>query len=141
MPAEFSPSPIYDAVAKALSPLSSDGVIPLNVAVKAAAQAIEAEVVTILDVLNIEMAKVTSLSDTIVSERAEHERAIAAYEAQFASARTEAANAVAAAQGALARQAERIEALEKVYVMAAARWNFEGGPALIREALEACDVR
>lgn len=141
MIAEFSPSPVYDAMAAALAPLSRDGSLPLNVAVKAAAQAVEAEAERTSAVLDSERAKVASLSAAIVSERAEHERSVSAHEAALAAEKAAHANTRTSVETALALAARRIAALENVYVMAAARWNYEGGPAVLREALEACDVR
>lgn len=135
------PTPLYDALAAALTPLSTGGQVPLNDAVWAATQVVakeqEADTARILRLREL----VASLTAQIAHQKSTAESLLTSVNIQLDLAKQAAADARAAQAQVAEGQADRLAALEKVYVMASARWGFEGGPACIGAALEAVDVR
>lgn len=70
-------------------------------------------------------------------------RAAAAQRVRDAAASEQRADALAAdlaiAQAAAGRHSQRLALLEALYVQAKARWDHEGGPDALRDAIHACE--
>lgn len=127
-------------MAAALSPLSSGGQVPLNKAVWAAAQVAEASAEADSETIEALEDEVSRITAQLADEQAVYQIDARRLHSLLRNAEATAAAHSAAVTDAAGRMSRRLAALEKVYVMAAARWNHEGGPPCIREALEACDV-
>lgn len=138
---EVTPSYTYDTIARALAPHATGGTLPLNAAVRYATDAVLARFVSETAAADDRDREIEALRNEVGRLGTAYAAEIAALAAEAAQERLRAANAVLAAQDALRASAARTEALERVYVMAAARWDHEGGPELLRIALAECNVR
>ncbi|MFP5368362.1 MAG: hypothetical protein ACLGIS_16285 [Actinomycetes bacterium] len=139
-----TPTPTYDTIARALAPHTghgpAEGLISLNVAVRVAAEAVERRFATSVQVADDQDRRLEALRNEVGRLQVEGAAEVAALAAERDEERRRAAQAVREAQDALRASTARLEALERVYVMAAARWDYEGGPEPLRAALEACRV-
>lgn len=139
----IDPSPLYDSVAAALRPLAGpDGTLaaPLTAAINAVVAAAEQRLIELTgDWAELQAANArlnAELLDVRASAAAEASRHETALRAASAAAR----HAVAAHADTTMRAQQRVSALEAVFVQAKARWDHEGGPELLREAIRAAET-
>lgn len=134
---DVQPTPLYDALAAALRPLSTSGQMtgPLTGAINAAVAAVEAHLGREADEAAPADATVKRLRAEVLALRAqmlvEQER----HQADVTAVRSELTPVAPAAQ-----QGDLVEALEAVYVQAKARWDHEGGPVGLRDAIAAVEA-
>lgn len=135
---ESTPSATYDRIAQALSPLATGGVIALNVAVAQAAQAVEEGGRLAANRIADLRSKNALLLAELNRDREAHAAEVAALAAQRDQERRVASEYVEAAREALKAMEARLAPLERLCVLAAARWEHEGGPEPLRAALAEC---
>jgi len=135
-----TPTPLYDAVAAALRPYVDETEHVALTFPKVVALAAEAAQ-TVLDANHAEVAALVTerrraVADALDSgERARAEGLTAVTEAE----RTVGANEeeLANLRAELGRRSQRSAVLEGFYVLARARWDYEGAPPVMRQAIDA----
>lgn len=142
VPDEPVAGPLYDAIAAALAPHVTGGHVDLTyprIVAVAAAVVDEREREWELRCANLRRQLGACHSEAIARQRS-HDRIVADLRHDRLEAAMARAEELDSARRGARRLAERVGMLEAVVVQARARWDHEGGPAVLREAFDALDA-
>lgn len=138
-----TPTPLYDAIAAALRPhVGADERLALTfpVVVARAAEAAQSVVGTQYSEVATLVTERRRLVEDAKSEVERQAGATARATADAVQVVTDTATEMARQRAELARRNERTAVLEGFYVLARARWDYEGAPPVLRQAIEAVEA-